>query len=155
MIDSAKLAAKLEKDFPDFQFKYDNRAMWSPSEKTVHFTDDVPTLLHELGHAILKHLDFQQDIELIHMERDAWEKARELANKYRLSITDNQIENSLDNYRDWLHQRSLCPECNQTGIQSAKNLSYYCINCGSHWTANDARSCGLKRRLIQKQKTVL
>ena len=146
----ALLVDQLSADFPELNFEASDRERWSPQNHTVYFTDNPATLLHELGHALLKHRDFNQDIELIHMERDAWEKAREISNNYSISITDDQIEDALDRYRDWLHDRSLCPECHQTGIQSTADLAYYCINCDARWNVNDARSCGLKRRLIKK-----
>jgi len=144
------LVAKLANDFPKFKFEKSNVAHWSPTDKTISYTDDSAKLLHELGHALLDHTDFVQDIELIHLERDAWEKARELASKYEVEITDDMIETALDDYRDWLHARSLCPKCGQTGVQSRDSLVYSCLNCNARWTANDARNCGLKRRLIKK-----
>ena len=143
------LRALVVGDFPEFKFEKSDVAHWSPTSKTVFYTDDAAKLLHELGHALLDHTDFVQDIELIHLERDAWEKARELAPKYGVKITDDTIEAALDDYRDWLHARSLCPKCNQTGVQRREDLIYYCLNCDAHWTANDARTCGLKRRLIK------
>jgi ribosomal protein L37AE/L43A len=144
------LAVQLESDFPKFKFKKSDLAYWSPTFETVFYTDDDGKLLHELGHALLGHTDFVQDIELIHLERDAWEKARELAADYGVKISDDLVETALDDYRDWLHARSLCPTCNQTGLQRREDLIYYCLNCQAHWTANDARTCGLKRRLIKK-----
>jgi ribosomal protein L37AE/L43A len=143
------LVAKLEKDFPEFQFRKSSVAHWSPTDRTISYTDDTATLLHELGHALLGHNDFVQDIELIHLERDAWEKALEVANEYGVKITDDTVEAAMDDYRDWLHARSLCPKCSQTGIQSRADLTYSCLNCDARWAANDARACGLKRRLVK------
>ncbi len=143
-----KLAKKLADDFPQFSFVPSEASRWSPSEKTIHFQsgNDVD-LLHELGHALLGHDGFSQDVELLRIERDAWEKARSIAPKYDVKIDDDAIENALDGYRDWLHARSTCPTCSQTGLQSAKTGVYSCINCDARWTANDARNCGLRRRL--------
>jgi ribosomal protein L37AE/L43A len=146
---SEPLVTKLVNDFPKLKFEKSDVAHWSPGKKTVFYTRSDTRLLHELGHAILDHTDFVQDIELIHLERDAWEKARELAPKYKVKITDDVIEAALDDYRDWLHARSLCPKCNQTGIQSRTNLIYSCLNCDARWTVNDARVCGLRRRLVK------
>jgi ribosomal protein L37AE/L43A len=143
------LVAKLARDFPKLSFEKSERDAWRPTEKTVFYTDNTAKLLHELGHALLGHTDFVQDIELIHLERDAWEKARELALTYGVKITGDVVETAMDDYRDWLHARSLCPECGQTGVQSRADLSYSCLNCGARWTANDARTCGLKRRLVK------
>jgi NADH pyrophosphatase NudC (nudix superfamily) len=144
------LAAKLARDFPKFKFEKSKIAHWSPAGKIISYTDNDAQLLHELGHALLDHTDFTQDIELIHLERDAWEKARKLAPEYGVKITDEVVETALDDYRDWLHARGLCPKCGQTGIQSRADLAYSCLNCDARWTANDARACGLKRRLIKK-----
>ncbi|MCL2174039.1 hypothetical protein FWH58_01955 [Candidatus Saccharibacteria bacterium] len=143
------LVAKLVGDFPKFEFETADVDHWSPDKKTIFYTDSTTKLLHELAHAILGHTTFVQDIELIHLERDAWEKARELAREYGVKITDNVVEAALDDYRDWLHARSLCPKCSQTGVQSRTDLSYFCLNCRARWTVNDARTCGLKRRLIK------
>jgi len=143
-----QLIARLTADFPEFKFEKSHIDHWSPTAKTISYTGHVAKLLHELGHALLGHADFVQDIELIHLERDAWEKARELAPKYGVKITDHVVETALDDYRDWLHARSLCPQCGQTGLQSRADLTYSCLNCGARWTANDARTCGLKRRLL-------
>ncbi|MCL2280289.1 hypothetical protein FWC31_00145 [Candidatus Saccharibacteria bacterium] len=144
-----RLVAKLVDDFPKLKFEKSDVAHWSPSDEIVSYTDDAAKLLHELGHALLEHRDFVQDIELIHLERDAWEKARELAPKYGVKITDDIIETALDDYRDWLHARSLCPGCGQTGVQSRETLAYSCLNCDARWTANDARTRSLRRRKIK------
>ena len=145
------LVQKLRCDFPEFIFVKVRVAHWSPSEKTIYFANNSADLLHELGHALLDHTDFTQDIELLHLKCDAWEKARELASKYNEKITDDEVEAALDAYREWLHARSLCPKCDQTGLQSRETLEYHCLNCSTKWAANDARSCGLKRRLISKK----
>jgi hypothetical protein len=130
-------------------------AHWSSAEQTVYYGKNTAELLHELGHALLDHKDFIQDIELLHIERDAWEKARQLAPQYKVKIDDDLIETALDGYRDWLHARSLCPRCHQTGLQDSQTLDYYCVNCNARWQVNDARSCGLKRRMINQQASEL
>ena len=141
-----KLIEQLQADFGQFSFVADEECRWSPEENTIFYTDgEEIDLFHELGHALCQHKSFVQDIELLHIERDAWEKAREIAAKYGVKITDEQIENALDGYRDWLHQRSSCPNCDQTGLQRRSDGRYECFNCGTVWTANDARKCGLKR----------
>ncbi len=150
MPESDELLNHLRQDFPKISFENSPRAHWSPEKSTVYYDENTANLFHELGHAILNHDDFRQDIELLRIERDAWTKASQLALNYESSISDDEIENAMDNYRDWLHQRSLCPKCAQTGLQSSATLNYYCINCDSKWKVNDARSCGLKRRIIQK-----
>jgi len=145
------LAAKLCVDFPRFQFVHDKEFRWSPVEKIVFFdqaSDDSASLLHELAHALLEHRDYTKDIQLIEMERDAWLYAREeLCPKYKVIVTDEEVQDALDTYRDWLHARSTCPECSATGIQ-AKMHTYRCIACGSRWRVNDARICTLRRHRL-------
>ncbi|MCL2451990.1 hypothetical protein FWD20_03980 [Candidatus Saccharibacteria bacterium] len=149
-----RLLTRLVGDFSEFKFEPSEVARWSPTARIVFYTDEAAKLLHELGHALLDHADFAQDVELLHLERDAWEKARELAPRYGVKISDEVIEIALDDYREWLHARSLCPKCGQTGIQKREDLIYYCINCDARWTANDARTCGLKRRLIKSRPRI-
>jgi len=143
------LLSRLRADYPSFTFEESDIAHWSPTKQVISYTDDDAKLLHELGHALLDHTDFVQDIELLHLERDAWDKALELAPQYNVKITDTEVELAMDGYRDWLHARSLCPQCGQTGIQSRADLVYFCLNCETRWTANDARTCGLRRRLMK------
>lgn len=145
-----KLARQLEKDFPDLLFEPGEENLWIPDEKKIIFKpNDEDGLLHELGHALCGHSEFTQDIELMHAECDAWEKAKELGEKYDVEIDEDRIDTALNWYRDWLHQRSVCPKCDQNGIQSRKNGNYRCLNCGTSWRANDARRTSL-RRIKQK-----
>ena len=142
------LAAKLAIDFPDLQFQASDEFRWSPLSHMVIFdktSNDKASLLHELSHALLGHDDYLKDIELIAMERDAWEYAQEkLCDKYAVTLSEEDIEDALDTYRDWIHARSTCPECVSTGIQT-KKYAYRCIACDSLWKVNDARICALRR----------
>lgn len=145
------LADKLRKDFAQFNFVPDKICRWSAKLNTIFYTpDDDSALLHEIGHAILGHESFTQDIELIHMERDAWNKALEIAPKYGVEISEDIIEDAMDSYRDWLHRRSLCPNCQQTGLQNSKTGNYHCINCHTCWHSNDGRQKHLVRRKVTK-----
>lgn len=144
------LIERLKQDYPNIRFIPDSRARWSSSEQTIYYTLDQFQTLHELGHYLSGHSDFNQDIELLHIEREAWDRAAQIAPNYGLHISIDLIEDALDSYREWLHTRSLCPRCNQTGVQSSQDLSYTCPNCHCHWIANDGRSSGL-RRYTQKE----
>ena len=148
---TTSLAAKLRTDFPQFLFAAGNDFRWSPPEKTVFFdqtSDDRASLLHELSHALLRHDDYAKDIQLIEMERDAWQYAKSmLADRYSITITDEAVQDALDTYRDWLHARSTCPTCGATGIQAKSHL-YRCIACTARWKVNDARICGLRRQKL-------
>lgn len=149
---STHLLAKLKTDFPAFQFTPSHEFRWAPEEMAIHYDEtanDNPTLLHELAHAILAHKEYAKDINLIELERNAWEYARTtLSPMYAVTVEEDIIQDSLDTYRDWLHARSTCPECDAIGMQTKKS-SYKCIACGAQWKVNDARFCAL-RRYIKK-----
>jgi len=107
-------------------------------------------LLHEFGHAVLQHSDFSHDIDLLKMERAAWEEAKKIGDSYGITIPEDAIEDALDTYRDWLHNRSACPTCAATGIQVAP-FTYQCTACHSQWRVNEARTCSLRRYPIKKR----
>ena len=148
---------RLRRDYPQFIFQNASVSRWSPRDKTVYFTSTRGhgrvTLLHELGHAIRGHKTYHQDIELLRCEREAWETARAIAPTYEVVITDDMITNALATYRQWLHDRSRCPRCDNSGVQASTSLAYRCLLCDVTWYANDARQCGL-RRYTQKQFSV-
>lgn len=140
------LVKKLSSDYPDLKFIKSDNFAWNPLTKTINYISSGPPtrLLHELGHAKLEHKSYSRDIELLKMERNAWDEAVKLAKKHELTISDAQIDEHIDSYRDWLHQRSLCPNCQANGIQTAAR-DYRCIECQQTWRVNDARRCLLKR----------
>lgn len=145
---SNSLLNRLKKDHPSFHFVESDHFAWQPEISTILWSiDGSAQLLHELGHAILGHDLFNRDIELLGMERDAWEEARKLAKKYDIDLDTTTVEDDLDTYREWLHARSTCPRCNVNGIQVAKDL-YQCLICDAKWRVNDARVCNLKRTLL-------
>ena len=145
------LATSLRQNYPALTFTASDTFRWSPQERTIFYDTDSPdsaSLLHELGHAQLNHTTYTKDIELIEMERDAWDYAvQSLAVKYNVIVTDDGVQNALDTYRDWLHARSTCPQCKATGVQTKKN-TYRCVTCDTHWRVNDARVCALRRYTI-------
>lgn len=155
---TSSLAKALQEAFPELLFEVSEDFSWSPTKKTVYFcdtnsTDGASSLLHETAHGLLKHVEYDRDISLLGMERDAWTYAQEkLASRFGLSIDPDFIEDSLDSYRDWLHARSLCPHCAQTGVQ-ATDRTYTCLGCNEQWQVNEARRCGLRRYKIHKTKT--
>lgn len=123
---------------------------WSPQSASVFVAslsseEDLMTLLHETGHALAGHTTYTQDIQLLKLEREAWNIAQHtLAPQFALEISDKTIEKALDSYRDWLHARSICPQCGSTGVQNDET-HYRCLACGSIWKVNDARTCRLRR----------
>jgi hypothetical protein len=148
MPSTLSLLPKLEKDYPQLVFAPGERFAWSPDAQTVFYDKSDLTntslLLHELAHGLLGHHDYSKDIELITMETEAWDKALELATRYSVDITDETVQDTLDTYREWLHARSTCPECEATGYQSGKS-EYTCVACAHAWRVNEARICALRR----------
>lgn len=144
----SSLVKQLANDFPAIHFVKADDFLWSPDTKTVSYTPGHPDadalLLHELGHALLDHNDYRRDVELLRLENDAWQKARELSITYDIAIAPDTQEDHLDTYRDWMHARSLCPSCGATGQQS-DTAHYSCIACTGKWKVNEARVCSLRR----------
>ena len=62
------------------------------------------------------------------MEREAWEKARELAESYGILYDTGVVEEQLDTYRDWLDNKSRCPKCGLTRYQTPDQM-YHCPRC--------------------------
>lgn len=151
MPSTSSLISQLKLNHPEFYFKEFDQFSWSPQEKTVRYNSHLQHansfLLHELSHGLLHHADYKRDIELLAMERDAWDKAVELGNMYDVVITDDIVESTLDSYRDWLHARSTCPHCKANGLQTSIK-AYTCVACGHTWRVNEARTCALRRYSI-------
>ena len=147
------LVKQLAVDYPVLTFTPGERFYWNPERQTIHYvrsSDDAASLLHEVAHALLVHQDFMRDVELVEMERDAWNYAvTALAPRYNLAIDPEAVQANLDTYRDWLHARSICPACSATGVQ-IKQRTYRCLACRSEWTVNDARQHALRRHLTKK-----
>lgn len=146
-----KILTSLEKDFSYIKFVASTRFQWSPEEKTIYFVEGKKngewSLLHEAGHMLCNHINYSNDLGLLRMEVEAWEKARELARKYSHQIDENHIDKCLDTYRDWIYRRSSCPACTQAGIE--KNTgNYHCINCGHQWKVSSERFCRTYRKTV-------
>lgn len=146
------LVARLEADYPELRFRAGKRFMFRPPRTVVYeeflegrggvgeaFDEERRglewglQLLHEVGHATLGHRDFRTDPERLVMEREAWERARELAERYRAAgyniyYDEDFVEAALDTYRDWLHRRSACPECGLTRYQTVDGR-WHCPGC--------------------------
>ena len=146
---------QLRTNFPDITFVENSDSFrWSPRTHSVHAAQvnserDLVTLLHETGHALAGHEDYVQDIQLLKLEREAWEIARDrLGPLFHIKISDDTIEEALDSYRDWLHARSICPECQSNGVQQDES-HYRCLACSTVWKVNDARTCQLRRYITK------
>ena len=122
---------QLIEDFPEFRFVLGTKFAFRPP-KTVVIGPSEPfsqlLTLHEVGHAVCRHKDFKMDVERLKMENQAWEGARKLALKYDIEIDEELVQNELDTYRDWLHQKSRCPVCGLTRFQTPDSR-YHCPRC--------------------------
>ena len=149
------LVVRLAADYPELRFRVGKRFMFRPARTIVMeapvaefeaknecaeaVNDDsgglgggenewALQLLHEVGHALSGHREFRTDPERLVMEREAWERARELAATYNIRYDEEFVEGALDTYRDWLHQRSACPECGLTRYQTVDGR-WHCPLC--------------------------
>jgi len=150
------LVKTLQFDFPQFTFIASQDFRWSVDQQRIFYDKNSANssyLLHELAHGLLAHSDYKRDIELLAMERDAWHYAiAALSKKYSVRIEEENVQDSLDTYRDWLHSRSTCPNCTAVGVQTNVR-EYSCLACGERWRVNDARSCALRRYSLTKKNT--
>lgn len=147
MPSTISLIKNLKNDFPQFIFKESSSFLWSHNDNTIYYTNDnndFSFLFHELSHALLNHVEYNRDIELVAMEREAWDKAKEIALNYDVILDDDYIQSNLDTYRDWMHERSTCPKCSASGMQ-IKKKSYKCLACNHQWLVNEAKTCALRR----------
>ena len=150
---STPLLKQIQADYPQFSFVEADTFCWSAESATIQFdtnSEDIHAfILHELGHALLGHRTYAQDIDLLRMERDAWHlAATTLSPKYSLALGEQTIQDNLDTYREWLHRRSLCPSCHTNGLQT-QNGAYSCLACGCRWKSNEARNCALRRKMVE------
>lgn len=141
------LISRLRADYPDLRFTAGQQFCWSPETGEIFYKTAAtgPTavwsLLHETGHALLRHHNYQADFELLRLEVAAWDKARQLASNLSLAIDEEHIEDCLDTYRDWLHKRSICPTCAIKCLQQDDFVHYRCFNCHTTWQVSASRFC--------------
>lgn len=129
--DLRDLINKIKTDYPSFAIKTGRKfAFRYPKTITIGPSEpfDSLLLLHEVSHALLGHRDYSRDIDRVKMESEAWEKAKELANHYGVEIDENLVQDELDTYREWLHQKSRCPKCGLTRFQTPDS-KYHCPRC--------------------------
>ena len=117
--------------FPDFRFKSGKKFAYHPP-KTIVMGPPEPRsellLLHEVSHATLHHSSYLTDVERLRIESEAWDHARTLADELKIPFDTDFAESHLDSYRDWLHNRSLCPHCHITRYQTPDG-HYHCPSC--------------------------
>lgn len=154
---SHKLSWKtLQKDYPQFVFQNASVFCWVYETQSIQFNpailefdEGIYQLFHELGHALCGHKMFTSGIELLKIEVEAWEKAKQIGKKYSIDINQDHIEKCLDTYRDWLHLRSTCPMCSVIATE-LDVCRYKCFNCGQQWqTPADQRSRCYRKKIVK------
>ena len=143
------LASQIAKEFPAFSFEDSDDFSWDPTTSIIYYDSSdsqaSQRLLHELAHGVLNHQSYERDIDLVALERDAWQYTKlTLGPNYDVTVSPDTIHDDMETYRDWMHIRSLCPKCESNGIET-KKLQYTCVNCLHNWRVNDARLCALRR----------
>jgi hypothetical protein len=122
---------EITRAFPGYKFRV-GRPRWTAKTRTIYYEAKGETaalrLLHEIVHAELGHREWLLVIERLQMERDAWEHVRStLAPRFMVEFDEEQMENDLDSYREWLHTKSLCAECGQNRWQDDEG--WHCPFC--------------------------
>lgn len=151
-----KLLPRLKADYPHLTFVQGSLLCWSPEKKAIYYDTAagdgaISGVLHELGHARLRHTTYQSDIDLLKKEAAAWEEARQIATQYGVTLEQAHIQDCLDTYRDWLYKRSTCPKCSHNSVQTALR-AYQCLNCTHAWRVTAARFFRPYRLSKNKQK---
>lgn len=138
---------QLSAKYPSLKFVQGNSFYWSPETAEIYYSKQINhekslwSLLHETGHALLKHKNYISDYELLSLELAAWEKAKSLATEINIEISQDHIEDCMDTYRDWLHKRSICPNCGTKSLQQDNHKYYRCFNCHTSWRVSTSRFC--------------
>lgn len=146
------LLSELKQRLPGVTFVASQEFYWSPAQRTIMYNANALkaprgqwALLHEAAHAKLGHEQYETDFELLMMEVAAWQAAQDLAKALGITIDPNHLQDCLDTYRDWLHQRSTCPVCAINCLQTSPT-EYRCHNCYTEWTVSSSRFCRPYRR---------
>jgi len=133
--------SELKSEFPDFSFQFGSRFKFKPP-KTIFIGPPQPNFallaLHELGHALSGHKNYNTHIKRLKMESEAWQVAKTLIQNHPKwqkeygihwdESAEEFAESELDSYRDWLHSKSLCKNCGLTMYQT-EDGKYYCPAC--------------------------
>lgn len=142
-----ELIGKLRLQYPNLKYKSAPQFSWSPETGEIFYKKGVDdetsqwSLLHETGHALLGHKTYTTDFELLRLEVEAWQKARSVGQELDITIDEDHIQDCLDTYRDWLHKRSICPNCSTQSLQQGESTNYRCHNCHTTWKVSKNRFC--------------
>ncbi len=150
-----KAVQSLQRKYPSLHFRKGQKFYWSPDTNEIYYDPKATlpgglwSLLHETGHALLQHAAYKTDYELLRLEIAAWEEAKRLCQKMRLSdIDEEHIQDCIDTYRDWLHHRSICPTCGNKSFQQSDLAQYRCFNCHTVWKVTPSRFCRAYRSML-------
>jgi len=152
------LLEELQREYPALKFTKSRSFYWSPKTQEVFYAINrsdtgLWAVLHETAHALLGHTRYSLDLELLQMEVAAWEYAKELAEKYKVAIDEDHVQDCLDSYRDWLYRRSICPSCGNKSIQHDHEPRYQCFNCHTTWNVASSRFCRPYRQHKETKKS--
>lgn len=154
-----QLLIQCKKLLPRIDFQEAGSFYWSPKNRVIYMNNDRLendegrwALIHEVAHALLDHQAYQTDANLLILEVEAWEKARELGIELELKIKEEHIQECLNTYRDWLYARSTCPTCMLNSLQ-VDETEYLCLNCSTRWSVSGARFCRPYRMQSRHKKT--
>ncbi len=158
--DFDKLLRQLKADHAEVSFVEGVAFCWSPDERQITYKANAQglaalfSLLHEVGHARLKHRRYTLDFELLAIEVAAWEQAKQICDRYDINIDEDHVQNCLDTYRDWLYGRSICPSCTTKSLQLDDKPAYSCFNCHATWQVAPSRFCRPYRKVKGNERTV-
>lgn len=146
-----QLLNKVISEYPDISFVEGEYFSWNHDKNSISYNKNsesaVADLLHELGHIESDHINYSSDMSLLKKELEAWDNAKEIAEKFSISISENYINECIESYRLWIHKRSLCPKCFQNGLEiSEKN--YRCINCDHKWKVSSSQDSRVYKKSL-------
>lgn len=144
------LLKSLKEDFATIKFESGEDFYWSYTKQTIYYdqdSSDIRSLLHEVGHATLNHRSYKTDFDLLMLETEAWHKAKFISEKYNININQNHIDYYLDTYRNWLHKRAKCPNCDLASLQK-EDGNYLCFNCKTTWKSPRSIHCKIVRQIV-------
>ena len=153
----------LKTNYPGIKFEESDSFYWSPDKKIIFYKqnkneiESTWAILHELGHALLGHINYGGDYSLLRKEAEAWEEAKKIAKKFSIKINEDHIQDCLDTYRDWIYKRSICPKCSTKCLQKNDFNHYVCHNCHTQWKVTSSRFCRAYRisKYQHKQKLLI
>jgi hypothetical protein len=139
------ILTQLIKQNPSIKYKQGSDFKWSHKTQTIFYINkndktSIWALIHETAHAQLNHHSYKTDQQLLNLELQAWQQAQKIANTLDTNINQDYIEDCLDTYRDWLHKRSTCPNCDVTSTQNKLGI-YKCFNCLCSWKVPASPQC--------------